>query len=161
MTDKFTIFETVMCCSSGVCGPNQDLALVGFQDTVEKINQSGFEIERYGITQSPRKFRENPEVIKLVQKHQLKALPIITYNGKIVMFGKYPTLDELKNFIHAEVQPEVTSTQKAILNEGCCPASADESIADEGCCSGQNYCDISCGPNYRSSTGNDLPGKCC
>ena len=99
MTDRFIIYETAMCCSSGVCGPSPDLALVDFQGAVEKIKEWGCEVERYGITQSPKKFRENPDVIKLVQEHQLKALPIVTYNGETVKVGSYPTFDELKSIM--------------------------------------------------------------
>jgi hypothetical protein len=100
MKNKIIIYDPPMCCSSGVCGPNPDQALINLQDTLEKVRVLGVEIERYLITQSPQKFKENPAVIKLIQEQQLKALPITTCDGKIVKTGVYPTLKEFTKFIN-------------------------------------------------------------
>ena len=100
MKNKFVIYDPPMCCSTGVCGPNPDQALINLQDTLEKVRELGAEIKRYLITQSPQKFKENSEVIKLIQKQQLKVLPITTCNGKIVKTGAYPTLKEFKKIMN-------------------------------------------------------------
>lgn len=99
MQPKFIIYDPPMCCSSGVCGPNPDQTLIDFQNTLTELKKSGIEVERYIITQSPEKFKENPQVIKLIQEKQLSVLPITTLNGMIVKTGSYPTLEEFKNFI--------------------------------------------------------------
>ena len=99
MKNKFIIYDPPMCCSTGVCGPNPDQALINLQDTLEKVRKMGAEVERYLITQSPRAFRDNPEIIKLIQEKQLKALPITTCDGKVVKTGAYPTFEEFKKFI--------------------------------------------------------------
>lgn len=99
MKNKIVIYDPPMCCSTGVCGPNPDQTLINLQNTLEKVNKLGAEVERYLITQSPGKFKENPTVIKLIQEQQLKALPITTCNGKIVKTGAYPTFEEFKKFI--------------------------------------------------------------
>jgi hypothetical protein len=91
-----------MCCSTGVCGPDPDQSLIEFQDTLTKLKNLGVEVERYIITQSPEKFKENPKVIKLIQEQQLKVLPITAMNGKIVKTGSYPTLEEFKKFRNGE-----------------------------------------------------------
>lgn len=96
---KIIIYEPPMCCSSGCCGPSLDQSLINFGDILEIVKKSGAEIERYSVNQSPEKFREHPEVLKLVQEQQLKALPITTCNGKIVKSGAYPTLEEFQKFI--------------------------------------------------------------
>lgn len=127
---KITIYESAMCCSSGVCGPNPDKSLIDLQDTIEKIREMGCEVERFSITQHPKKFRENPAIIKLIQEHQIKALPVTTYEGQIFKVGTYPSLGELQGVI---------SENK--------PIPAFTLPADEGCCSGKTHCDISCGPN--------------
>ena len=88
-----------MCCSSGVCGPNPDNILIEFQESFAKLKKSGQDIERYIITQSPDKFKENPEVIQLIQKQQLKVLPITTVDNVVVKTGSYPTNDELNSYI--------------------------------------------------------------
>lgn len=100
MKNKIAIYDPPMCCSSGICGPNPDQELIDLQDTLEKIKKMGAEVERYLITQSPEKFKENPDIIKLIQEQQLKALPITTCNEKIVKIGAYPTFEEFKKFIN-------------------------------------------------------------
>jgi hypothetical protein len=98
MQSKFIIYDPPMCCSSGVCGPNPDQTLIEFQGTVADLKKTGVEVERYLITQSPEKFKENSHVLKLIQEQQLTVLPITTYNGVIVKTGGYPTAEEFKKF---------------------------------------------------------------
>ena len=99
MKNKIVIYDPPMCCSSGVCGPNPDQTLIDFQDTFKRLAQNGESIERYIITQSPEKFKENPKIIKLIQEQQLKVLPITTVNGEVVKTGLYPTKQELESYL--------------------------------------------------------------
>ena len=99
MNKKIVIYDPPMCCSSGVCGPNPDKTLIEFTELFTNLKKSGADIERYIITQSPEKFKENSEVIKLIQKQQLKVLPITTVDGIVVKKGSYPTKAELDSFI--------------------------------------------------------------
>lgn len=99
MKNKIVIYDPPMCCSSGVCGPNPDQTLIDFQDTFKHLVQVGESIERYIITQSPEKFKENPKIIKLIQEQQLKVLPITTVNDEVVKTGGYPTKQELESYL--------------------------------------------------------------
>jgi len=96
---SFIIYESAMCCPSGVCGSNPDNSLIELQDTLDKLKDMGAKVERYSITRNPQKFKENPDVIRLMQEHQIKALPITTCDGKVVKVGIYPSLAELKNIL--------------------------------------------------------------
>jgi len=147
MKEKIIIYESAMCCSSGVCGPTPDQALLALQNVLEEIKKMGSEVERYSITQSPKKFRENPQVIRLIQERQLQALPITTFNGNVVKSGSYPTLEELKNLLKDGVDPS------AVL--------AEEMTSDQGCCAGQDFCDIRCAPGYRDGVRSDVGSNCC
>lgn len=102
MSKKFIIYDPPMCCASGVCGPNPDQTLIEFENTLLQVRDLGAEVERYIITQSPEKFKENPEIIELIQEKQLAVLPITALNGTIVKTGSYPTLEEFKNFINGK-----------------------------------------------------------
>ena len=99
MNKKIVIYDPPMCCSSGVCGPNSDKTLIEFQEVFTGLKKSGYNIERYVITQSPEKFKENPEVINLIQKEDLKVLPITTVDSIVVKKGSYPTKEEIEVFI--------------------------------------------------------------
>lgn len=99
MKNKIIIYDPPMCCSSGVCGPNPNRTLLDFQDTFKHLVQNGELIERYIITQSPEKFKENPKIIKLIQDQKLKVLPITTVNGDVVKTGSYPTKEELESYL--------------------------------------------------------------
>jgi hypothetical protein len=147
MNKKIILYESAMCCSSGVCGPSPDQALLELQDTLEKIKSLGSEVERYSITQSPKKFRENPQVIRLIQEQQLKALPITTLNGNVVKSGSYPTLEELKQLLKDGIDPGLVL--------------AEETTSEQGCCAGQDFCDIRCTPSYRGDARSDAGSSCC
>jgi len=153
------IYESAMCCSSGVCGPSPDKSLIELQDTIDKIKKMGCEVERYSLTQSPKKFRENPAIIKLIQEQQIKALPITTYNGKVMKVGSYPGIAELQKWLQDGVADSVASAGVKFGADACC--SEPENTFNEGCCAGQNSCDIRCGPNYKNSIKIDTKGKCC
>ena len=147
MTNSFIIYESAMCCSSGVCGPNPDKSLIELQDALDKLKDMGAKVERYSITGNPKKFRENPEVVKLIQEHQIKALPITTYNGRVIKIGVYPSLAELKDL--------------AQVGDKGNPVIKLKFVEDEGCCSGKTSCDISCGPSYKKDSGSGAQNRCC
>jgi NAD-dependent dihydropyrimidine dehydrogenase PreA subunit len=145
-TRSFIIYESVMCCSSGVCGPNPDKSLVELQDALDKLKDMGIKVERYNITENPRKFRENPEVIKLMQELQIKALPITTCDGKVIKVGVYPSLSELRGMIQ--------ESQKTV------PLIKLNFRADVGCCSGKAPSDINCGQKSEKNSGGNAPNRC-
>jgi hypothetical protein len=96
MAKTLTLYEPTMCCSSGVCGPAPDEALVSLQDTIARAKEKGVSTERFQITTHPRKFTENPEVLKLMKERQLNCLPIVALDGQIIKIGSYPTYEELE-----------------------------------------------------------------
>jgi hypothetical protein len=158
MNNNLVIYESAMCCSSGVCGPSPDKSLIDLQDALDKLKDMGAKVERYSITGNPKKFRENADVVKLMQERQIKALPITTFNGKVIKVSGYPNIDELKKCF-LDGNTGLPAAEEKIVSEACC--SGQETTGNEGCCAGQNSCDISCGPNYKSSIRLNTRGKCC
>lgn len=158
MNNNLVIYESAMCCSSGVCGPSPDQSLIKLQDALDKLKDMGVKVERYTITGSPKKFRENADVIKLMQERQIKALPITTFNGKVIKVSGYPGFDEIKKYLQVS-NADLTASTGEVSESACC--SGQEITSDEGCCAGQNFCDISCGPNYKKSISLNTKGKCC
>lgn len=118
MNKKIIIYDSPMCCTSGLCGASQDQTLIEINSVLEELKKRGYEIERYVISQSPDKFKEDPEVIKLIQEREIKALPITKVNGIIIKTESYPTLQEIENEA-AEVKP-ANENKNNIQQGGCC-----------------------------------------
>ena len=140
MKNKIVIYDPPMCCSSGLCGPNPDQKLIDLQTSITELQKSGVEVERYIITQSPEKFKANPEVIKLIQENDLKILPVTTLNGKVTKTGSYPTKVELSAWLRADFK-------------------ADDSKQEVSCCADKNSCDVNCSPDNGDC--NCGSGGCC
>jgi len=158
MTKKFVIYEAAMCCSSGVCGPSPDQSLIQLQDTIDKVQDLGAVVERYSITGAPKKFRENPEVVKIIQEKQIKALPIATYNDKVFKVGSYPSFDEFKAQLNPSDKQEMPIKPEMSFGQSCC--SGTEMPFGGGCCSGQDYSKVSSRPSDKEKQGRG-PGRCC
>ena len=148
-TNKIIIYENAMCCSSGVCGPSPDQTLIGLQDTLDNITKSGVVVERYSITQNPKKFMENLQIIKLIQEQQLKVLPITMLNGNVIKVGSYPTKDELQVSLNLNGKSQIL------------PDTQTNIAKPEECCSEKDYCDIRCSPQYSSNCSDGNSNTCC
>ena len=96
-TATVEFFDPPMCCPSGLCGPTLDQTLLDVNEMIMALQNDGLSVERYQMTSHPNAFLENAEVMKLVREKQMEALPIIVVRGKVVKFGAYPTLTEVKD----------------------------------------------------------------
>lgn len=122
--NKITVYDPALCCSTGVCGPEVDTALVGFAADADSLRQSGGDIVRLNLSQDPLAFAENPLVKGLLERSGQSALPIILVEGEIALVGRYPTRSEL--FLFAGL-PEASESGISVLSKkGCCD--------DSGCC---------------------------
>ncbi|HLN58248.1 MAG TPA: arsenite efflux transporter metallochaperone ArsD, partial [Thermoanaerobaculia bacterium] len=95
------VFEPPMCCSTGVCGPEVDPALVQFASDLESLRASGVRVERFSLSQSPNQFATTPAVLALLREHGAGALPAILADGRLVHEGSYPDAAKLKAIVNA------------------------------------------------------------
>lgn len=104
MKIKVEFYEPPMCCSTGLCGPAPDEALVRLSSDISKLKERlpDIIVERYMITQQPLKFRDNEEVYRLVKENSKNILPITTFNGRVIKTYKYPSLEEIIKAIEGE-----------------------------------------------------------
>jgi hypothetical protein len=93
------IFEPSLCCSSGVCGPEPDKALIDLQNTIQILSKAKVEVKRYAINQVPLAFTSNAVVKQFITTEGPGKLPITLLNGQIIKKEGYPTLDELTVYI--------------------------------------------------------------
>jgi len=92
------IYEGAMCCSTGVCGPEPDKELIGFNETIKKLVKEFNEVKiiRASLSFNTNMFLENKEIFQLVKEKGQGILPVTTINGKIFAMRKYLSYDELK-----------------------------------------------------------------
>lgn len=89
------VFDPEMCCTSGVCGPAADPALIGFQEVVERLQAEGVDVERYQLSRQPQAFIGLPPVYQLLMRRGAAALPVVAVDGQVVSSGVYPTYAQL------------------------------------------------------------------
>ena len=92
---KIEIYDPAMCCSSGLCGPAIDPALVRVNDAVLALKRQGVDVERHNLAQQTKLFMENKAVADLLHKHGKKSLPVTIVNGTVFKSGAYPAYEEL------------------------------------------------------------------
>ena len=97
---RVEIFDPPMCCSTGLCGPTLNPALLDVSEMVLKLNSQGVLVQRYQMLQDSKAFLNNPEVYSLVRERQLEALPITVVDGHIIKVGAYPTLAEVQTALN-------------------------------------------------------------
>ncbi len=92
---RLEIYDPAMCCSTGVCGPAVDPALVRFAADVKWLEEQGVEVRRYNLSQSPAAFVENETVKDALTEKGEAALPLLLVDGRVVASGHYPERSEL------------------------------------------------------------------
>lgn len=101
------VYDPPMCCSTGICGPEVDPNLVQFAALLSRLQHRGVAVERYNLGQQPMAFVQNEKVKALLQTGGIETLPVMFWDGEIVMQGKYPDRDERTRWIKAAATTEV------------------------------------------------------
>jgi len=91
---KLEIYDPAMCCSTGVCGPEVDPALVKFAADLQWVGEQSITVQRYNLGQEPQAFAANPAVVKELEAG-MDRLPIIAVDGHIISTGVYLSRDQL------------------------------------------------------------------
>jgi AhpD family alkylhydroperoxidase len=91
---KVQVYDPPMCCSTGVCGPEVDPALVRFAADLEWLKENGVEVERFNLSQQPAAFVGNPVVSQAIRGRE-DGLPLLLVDGKIAAQGSYPAREVL------------------------------------------------------------------
>jgi arsenite methyltransferase len=110
------VFDPAMCCSTGVCGPQVDPALVRFAADVKWLQAQGVEVRRFNLAQSPAAFVENEQVKQALTEKGEGALPLLLADGQVVASGHYPERSELA----AALNLKATSTPAPAKSSCCC-----------------------------------------
>ena len=100
---ELIIFEGALCCSTGICGPSPDKALIEINEALKKLaaEYPELKIQRASLSFNPKLFLDNKEIREIVKANGPSILPIIVIDGKIMMKEKYPSYSQLKDMLNA------------------------------------------------------------
>ncbi len=131
---KVQVFDPPMCCSTGVCGPQVDPALVRFAADLETLKARGVEVERYNLSHGPAQFVENTLVAQAMRAGA--DLPYVIVDGKVVAQGHYPDTKALMSLVGLETRGDAPDKQKAATS--CCSPAVGATVsigaAPKKCC---------------------------
>jgi len=120
------VFDPPQCCSTGVCGPDIDPALVQFAADLKWLAARGVTVERYNLAQQPEAFIHDSAVREAVSASGTGVLPLLIAAGRIAAHSRYPARDELARIVGlaAEGAPLLSLD---IVSSPCCGP-------DDDCC---------------------------
>lgn len=116
---KLEIYDPAMCCSSGVCGPDVDPALVAFAADLKWLAEQGVKVRRYNLGQEPQAFAANPAVVKEIEAG-IDRLPAIVLDGRVIATGVYLSRDQLARKLGIAAAPAASASRCCSPNSGCC-----------------------------------------
>ena len=92
---RLDVYDPAMCCSTGVCGPQVDPALVRFAGGVKWLQDQGVTVRRFNLSQSPAAFVANEQVKQALTEKGEAALPVLLVDGREIASGEYPERSRL------------------------------------------------------------------
>lgn len=115
---KMQIFESALCCETGVCGASVDPELLRITTVINTLKQNGVVIDRFNLNSAPMEFVTNYTVNMFVNQKGVEALPCVTVDGNIVIEGRYPTNEEILTLL--ELPAEALLPKPKNNGGGCC-----------------------------------------
>lgn len=99
---EIKIFDPPMCCSTGICGPSIDPALITVNELITLIEREyagQATISRHMLGKDIVAFAGNIKIVDLINSEGTGVLPLVTVNGEIIKTKGYPTIDDIKPFL--------------------------------------------------------------
>lgn len=114
------VYDPAMCCTTGVCGPQVDPALVRFASDLQWLQAQGVAVHRFNLAQNPAAFVENDLVRAALTDHGEAALPFLLVDGLTVASGHYPTREQLAGLCHLATGESPPAHPACKSDGGCC-----------------------------------------
>ncbi len=114
------VFDRPLCCSTGICGPSVDPALVHFAADLDWLKSQGVELHRYNLAFEPAAFTKYEQVKEALRVGQVACLPLLLKDGQIVSQGRYPARGELAAWFGMTDKQEPIATPAPCCQSGCC-----------------------------------------
>ncbi len=123
-TATLRVYDPPQCCSTGVCGPDVDPALVQFASDLRSLAASGVAVERFNLAQQPEAFVQEPAVVQAVNALGTSVLPLLVVDGRVVAHGRYPSRAELPALVASGDAEPAVPLDLADRGSCCGPASS-------------------------------------
>jgi hypothetical protein len=125
MMTNVTVYDSPLCCATGVCGPSVDPKLAQFAGDLEWLKNNGVTVTRYNLAQEPGRFVENSIVKDVLERSGEDELPVILVGEELASFGRVPDRAELSKMTGLEIDASTVDTKSASTgcgegNTGCC-----------------------------------------
>lgn len=121
LAGTIAIYDPAMCCSTGVCGPSVDPSLLAIARDLRWLEKQGVTVERFGLSQEPGAFVAQPKITGLMQAFGDKALPATLVNGEVVIYGRYPSREEVTAALNTTTNHQAASSAPDDGACGCTP----------------------------------------
>lgn len=96
---KLVIYDPAMCCPSGICGVSIDPEIIRVATALHAFRKHGVEVKRFNLTSNPMEFMTQQEVNKAINEKGVDCLPITVLDNKIVLVGRYPSNQEMCEYV--------------------------------------------------------------
>ncbi len=131
---RIEVFEPALCCSTGVCGPDVDQALVEFTADLEHLRSRGVDITRHNLANDPQAFAGTPVVSDFLRVASSAGLPLVLVDGVTVATGAYPDRSRLESLAGLSTAVPAPGQRPDL---GLSAAAAPD---DTGCCGPTGCC---------------------
>ena len=114
------VFDPPMCCSTGVCGPDEDDIPAQFASALEWAKKQGASVDRYNLAQQPSAFAQDAKVKGLLESDGVDCLPLVFVDGEVLTKAGYPSRAEIADKLGLEAAADSAPEEKAAASGGCC-----------------------------------------
>ena len=120
LAGTIAVYDPAMCCSTGLCGPGVDPALMAVARDLRWLEKQGVVVQRFGLAQEPDEFVSNTRVGGLMQAFGDGALPAVLINDSVFCYGRYPTRNEIVVALSASAAAPNSTSPCCTPGSGCC-----------------------------------------
>jgi arsenite methyltransferase len=128
---RLQVFDKPLCCSSGVCGPDVDPALVMFSADLQWLERQGVEVQRINPAHQPSLFAASELVRNELRTHGSNCLPVVVVNGAVVSRGVFPSRTQLAGWTGTTLS---SLPALPVVKTSCCVKTGD-AAGSSSCCS--------------------------
>ena len=128
---RIQVYDKPLCCSSGVCGPDVDPALVAFAADLQWLERQGVQVQRINPAHQPSLFAASELVREQLKQHGTDCLPVVVVNDVVVSRGVFPSRTQLAGWTGKTLSP---LPELPVMKMSCC-VETEDAAGSWSCCS--------------------------